>query len=234
PIVRQLETRNQLGRDTPRRNAAAGDCNSENSVAARAAAAARSRTARRAPPRPSASERTTPCAHCRQGSPLGSRSAGCPEPGAGPGTPEPRNPAPTDGTPLRLQRAMNSGTAVGPAVLLEEPLNPPLQLPVLRRVSTLGSLPPGVVAGPRDAVHRTEPRHPEFAPLRVDEREDVGFRVAQNRMAFLRGHAPPAKAHGRARAPGAVGSPAAAAASPRPRASRAARRPALASATATT
>ena len=150
------------------------------------------------------------------------------------GAHEPRNPAPTDGTPLRLQRAMNSGTAVGPAVLLEEPLNPPLQLPVLRRVSTLGSLPPGVVAGPRDAVHRTEPRHPEFAPLRVDEREDVGFRVAQNRMAFFKRACSSCKSAWARSSAWSRRIPAAAAASPRPRASRAARRPALASATATT
>ena len=96
------------------------------------------------------------------------------------------DPASADGAPLRAQRALDAGTAVGPAVLLEEPLNAPLQLPVLRCVSTLGSLPPRVVAGPGDAVHCTEPRHRVGAPLRVDEREDVSFRVAQNRMAFFK------------------------------------------------
>src|SRR5256886_17629732 len=88
--------------------------------------------------------------------------------------------------PLRLQRALDARTAVGAAVMLEESLNPSLQLPVLRRVGTLGALPPGVVARPRDAVQRTEPRHRVVAPVRVDEREDVSFRVAQNRMAFFR------------------------------------------------
>src|SRR5947209_19405434 len=82
--------------------------------------------------------------------------------------------------------ALDARTAVGAAVLLEESLNPPLQLPVLRRAGTLGALSPSVVAGPRDAVYRTEPRHRVIAPVRVDEREDVSFRVAQNRMAFFR------------------------------------------------
>jgi len=82
--------------------------------------------------------------------------------------------------------ALDARTAVGAAVLLEESLNAPLQLPVLRRAGTLGALSPGVVAGPRDAVYRTEPRHRVIAPVRVDEREDVSFRVAQNRMAFFR------------------------------------------------
>src|SRR5216117_206334 len=99
---------------------------------------------------------------------------------------EPRDPASADGTPLRAQRALDARTAVGAAVLLEESLNPPLQLPVLRRAGTLGALSPSVVAGPRDAVYRTEPRHRVIAPVRVDEREDVSFRVAQNRMAFFR------------------------------------------------
>src|SRR3989441_9617042 len=99
---------------------------------------------------------------------------------------EPLDPAAADSAPLRLQRALDARTAVGAAVLLEESLNPSLQLPVLRRADTLGALPPGVVAGPRDAVHRTEPRHRVGAPVRVDEREDVSFRVAQNRMAFFR------------------------------------------------
>src|SRR6266571_3652727 len=72
---------------------------------------------------------------------------------------ESRDPAAADGAPLRTQRALDAGTAVGPAVLLEETLNSLLQLPVLRRVGTLGSLPPRVVAGPCDAVQRTAPRH---------------------------------------------------------------------------
>src|SRR5439155_8696476 len=99
---------------------------------------------------------------------------------------EPLDPAATDGARLRVQRALDARAAVGAAVLLEEPLNPPLQLPVQRRVGTLGALPPGVVARPCDAVHRTEPRHRVVTPVRVDEREDVSFRVAQNRMAFFR------------------------------------------------
>src|SRR2546430_7112978 len=54
--------------------------------------------------------------------------------------------------PLRLQRALDARTAVGAAVLLEESLNPSLQLPVLRRVGTLGALPPGV----RSEEHTSE------------------------------------------------------------------------------
>src|SRR5437773_1246918 len=96
------------------------------------------------------------------------------------------DPAPADGAPLRVQRAMDAGTAVGPPVLLEEPLNPPLELPVLRRVVTHWAPPPGVVTGARNAVQRAQARHGVLAPLRVDERERVSFRVAQNRMAFFR------------------------------------------------
>src|SRR5213594_3177617 len=75
------------------------------------------------------------------------------------GAHEPRNPAPTDGTPLRLQRAMNSGTAVGPAVLPEAPVNPPLHVTFSRRFSRSGSHRPGRVCGSRHAVPPTERRH---------------------------------------------------------------------------
>src|SRR5439155_12486532 len=129
---------------------------------------------------------------------------------------EPRDPASADGAPLGAQRALDAWTPVGPAVLLEEPLNSPLQLPVLCCVGTLGSLPPRVVAGPCDAVHRTEPRHRVGAPLRVDERETSAFAWPRTGWLFLRGHAPLAGAHARARALGADGSPAAGASSPPP------------------
>jgi len=39
---------------------------------------------------------------------------------------EPLDPAAADRAPLRVQRALDARTAVGPAVLLEESLNPPL------------------------------------------------------------------------------------------------------------
>jgi hypothetical protein len=53
--------------------------------------------------------------------------------------------------------------------------------------------PPRVEPVGRDAVPATERRDLKAAALRddvVDEGEAVAFRALQNRMAFLRGHAP--------------------------------------------
>ncbi len=84
------------------------------------------------------------------------------------------------------QGPMDPGTAVGPVMLLEERLHPVLQLPVLGRVGTGGAVAPGVIARAGDAIQRAEPRHRVPVPLRVDERERVRLRAAQNRMAFFR------------------------------------------------
>src|SRR2546428_2008940 len=143
-----------------------------------------------------------------------------------------RYPAPADGPSHRPQRAMDAGTAVGSPVLLEEPLNPPLELPVLRRVATHRAPPPGVIAGSRDPVQRAQSRHRVLAPLRVDERERSAFVWPRTGWLFLGGHAPPAAAHAPAPAPGVGGSRAAVAPSPPP-ASRGASRRARPSATAT-
>src|SRR5256885_8252679 len=144
---------------------------------------------------------------------------------------QPRDAAPADRPPLGPQRALEAGTPVGAVMLLEQAVNVLAQLPVLSGVGTARACPPRVVARAGDPVERAEPCHGVRPPLGVDERERVSFRVAQNRMAFFRRHAPPAAAHERARAPGGDGSRALVAASRPAPAPRAASRPALPSAT---
>src|SRR5205809_102518 len=58
--------------------------------------------------------------------------------------------------------------------------------PALSGAGTGRARPPRVVARAGDPVERAEPRHGVRPPLRVDERERVSFRVAQNRMAFFK------------------------------------------------
>ena len=101
-------------------------------------------------------------------------------------THQPRDAAPTDRPPLGAQRALEPGTPVRSVMLLEQSVNVLLQLPVLSGAGTGRARPPRVVARAGDPVERAEPRHSVRPPLRVDERERVSFRVAQNRMAFFK------------------------------------------------
>src|SRR6266705_1275012 len=116
--------------------------------------------------------------------PIGMLAVEAMEPGIG--TVELGDAAPTDRPPRGAQRALHSGTPVRPVMLPEQSVNVLLQLPVLSGAGTGRACPPRVVARAGDPVKRAEPRHGVRPPLRVDERERVSFRVAQNRMAFFK------------------------------------------------
>lgn len=84
------------------------------------------------------------------------------------------------------QQPMQARTAIRPATSREDGDDRREEHPVLLPVSALRPTAPRIVPRARDPVAPTQPRHPERLPFAVDECEDVGFRVEQNRMAFFR------------------------------------------------
>ena len=83
------------------------------------------------------------------------------------------------------QRSMHARTAIRPATGGKDGSNLQKQHPVLFPVAALPPLAPRVVPRPRDPVAPTQLRHSERRALLIDEREDVGLRAEQNRMAFF-------------------------------------------------
>ncbi len=81
---------------------------------------------------------------------------------------------------------MDAGAPVATRMRVKELRDLLEQPPVLFRVGTHGAGSPGIVAGAADAVATAEIRHPMGPALRVDEREAIGFRAEQNRIAFFR------------------------------------------------
>ena len=81
---------------------------------------------------------------------------------------------------------MDSRTAVGASTPLENVPNDVGERAVLFPSCALLAVAPGVVPSARHTEERTKAGYRERVALAFDEREDVGLRSEQNRMAFFR------------------------------------------------
>ena len=92
----------------------------------------------------------------------------------------------TDRPPQDQESPVDSRTAVGASTPLENVPNDVGERPVLFPSCALLAVTPGVVPSARDTEERTKAGYRERAALAFDEREDVGLRSEQNRIAFFR------------------------------------------------
>src|SRR5688500_4655520 len=84
------------------------------------------------------------------------------------------------------QDSMHPPAAVCPSTLPEHRAARGKYLPVLSSTPALFSTSPRVEATSRDPVKCVHALHLERSPLVLDEREDIGLRAEENRMAFFR------------------------------------------------
>ncbi len=101
-------------------------------------------------------------------------------------THEPFDPSATDPVTSCSQCSLEPRAPIRAATPLEHRPHRLEEDPVLFLALTCGPLTPRIVAGPRHAIQRTEARHCDRPPLRVDVRERLGLLTEQNRMAFFR------------------------------------------------